>query len=161
MTATDTLLTNYEPGDLTAAVRSGKMISIHPATAIVMMAMGTNAANEQADFVISGWMDPNLAPGPGFRLIDGHFILGSKSTGAAKEPIPGWGADTWLHADIWAEVTTSVANTTPLNTVNRESLLLLPTYGFTHLLLEFNVLTTTQVSVAWRPAVMGEVLETF
>lgn len=162
VTVDDVSLTNYEPGDLDATVRS-KMIGVHPATAIAIMAVGRDTANQFGAYILSGWMDLSSDSGPGLRLAAGAFTLGSKSSGVDKTLIPGWtldSGDEWLHIDTWTD-TAGLGVPTFLNTTDRESLFLLPTYGCTHLLLELSLNTVVELSVAWRPAVVGEVMETF
>ncbi len=175
ITTEDTLLTDYKPADVTAAVFA-KMISVHPATAIMLRVLGKDTDNDSAELVISGWMakEEPKGVGPGHRLWRGKIQLGSKSWAGVPLDDGMWGASaTWFEVDIWDD-TTSAADydmveatvlgfdaVAPSSTrlsdpiANQESCLLLPTLGYSHLLLEIRDIggagEMTEIGLLWRP----------
>lgn len=165
--AADTPLTNYKPTDLTDAVRA-KMFGIHPATAILLRAFGVGAATNSATIIISGWMRPGgkFGSGPGHRLWRGNVVLGSKSlAGELPNNDKKWLAGTYLEASDWDPTLGSGYDPTVATEVavaNQEAVLLLPTLGYTDILIEAAALTTlTNIGLLWRPALTGGVMKTF
>lgn len=163
----DTLLTDYKPADLTAAVKA-KTIGVYPATAIIVRAFGKDTDNDSATVVISGWMDVGLKKGggPGQRLWRGQLLCGSKSFSHAPLNDGKWGAAaTWFDVDTWNEGATSgydLAGASRLEIANQECALILPTLGYTHLLVEVTDLDganeMTEIGFVWRPVRIGEVI---
>jgi hypothetical protein len=173
--AVDTPLTNYKPADLTAAVRA-KMFSIHPATAILLRAFGIGSNNDSGSFILSGWMKPDKpriggvqSCGPGHRLFRGAFILGNKSLGGGlPSEDKKWLAGTYLEVDTFDPALGSGYNpvgATRLEQADQESVLLVPTLGYTDILIEVPSLTlvgsVTNIGFLWRPATVGGVIKTF
>ena len=160
VTAVDTLLTDYKPTDVVAAVRD-KMISVYRHHAIALRAFGTDAANEAADLRISGWMDPGwnkgAGLGPGQILWDGAVTLGNFAAGWADVPVNDgkWPAGTYFEADTWASTTTT-EGLAPfiLAAADKSSIMILPTLGYTNLLFEFHdtvAFTVASIGLIWRP----------
>jgi len=89
-TASDTLLTSWEPSAFPAYVAgkppdlgldtSGTIIVVKHATAIMVRVFGTDAADEDAQIVISGWMEN----GPGELLVDVTPVLGAHTWSSEK-----------------------------------------------------------------------------
>lgn len=162
VTAEDTALTDYKPADVTATVK-GKMTSVHPATVIAVRFLGKGDENDTAIVLFSGWMHPDRThgPGPGHRFYKATVIMGSKSWAGIPLTDGAWGASaTWREADT---ITSSVDHTgaQELVTANQESILLLPTLGYSHLLLEVldigvEATEVTTLGVMWRPFICGE-----
>lgn len=144
-TAGDTLLTDYKPADFDATVQA-KAISVHPHTAIALRCFATDANDDTlSGVVISGWMHPlsKGGCGPGHRLWIGNLILGGKTwTG---QPISNAPAGTWPSA-AYFEIDTWTSSYNPAGAValdssvtsgaNKESILILPTLGYTQILIE-------------------------
>lgn len=155
--AADTQLSDYKPADLTAAVRAAKMIGVHPASVIGIRFFGTDAANEAAGVVISGWMDPGKPGGSGIghRLWDGDVILGSFKPDVAPVEDKKWDASGYFEVDTITAATDWVGARELVST-NISSMLILPTLGYTHLLLEFvTTFSVAEIGAIWRPLNMG------
>jgi len=184
--AEDTLLADYKPEDLSDVVKA-KMIGIAPATAIMMRGFGQNAANETCKVTISGWMNPGKkkTAGPGYRLVDFTAVLGNHSASMIPLLDGKWGATaaTWFEVDTWTIVRDHVGRQAedgagayevigPViidsagdnHAADTESCILIPTLGYTHLLVELSGKdgTTGVESMAfgliWRPIRMREVV---
>lgn len=175
ITAVDTLLINYKPADVSAAVR-GKMFSVHPATAILLRGFGVGSSNDSGSFIVSGWMKmdrPRVGGaqscGPGHRLFRGAFILGAKSlAGDLPSEDKKWPAGTYLEIDTFDPALGSGYNpvgATRIEQADQESVLLIPTLGYTDILIEIPSLTLvgapTKIGFLWRPATVGGVIKTF
>lgn len=168
--AADTLLTDYKPSDITATIRDQKMISIHPATAVMLRAWGKAANNASAIVTISGWFSqPQSGSGqlfsPGHKLWAGTLSLGARSM-ASTIPIEDgkWGAAaTWFEVDTWTATADPVGATSIL-TADHGGVLLLPTLGYSHLLFEFSDdagTDMTALGIAWYPIRFQELVKTF
>jgi hypothetical protein len=165
----DTLLTKYQPSDVTAALKL-KMIPLEVGVSIVALrAFGRSAAAQICDVVISGWMDlrtpsqgmdtslPNV--GCGHRLFRGRLTLGTKTIDAGQVPTDDrkWGATAaWLEAIGWDATLGGGYNPVGAEVVsvaNQEAVLLLPTLGYKSLLIEFDATATTMTALGalWRP----------
>ena len=169
----DTFLTDYKAADVTDAVKK-KMIGIYPATAIIIRAFGKDTNADDATVVISAWMDISKPKGggPGHRLWRGSLICGSKSYSHAPLGDGKWGsADTWFDVDTFNVAAAGgydMAGATRLDSVfvggtaDQESVLLLPTLGYTHLLIEVidlgGAAEMTEIGFIWRPIRIGEVI---
>lgn len=139
VTSDDTLLTDYKPADAAAALV--RMIAVHPATAIALRVLGKDTDGDDATLTISGWMDPGRSgQGPGQRIYTAVVTLGSKSwSGIPLDDHNRWGAAaaTWFEADTFTAVTDHDPMSIPVIEIpNKEACLLIPTLGYTHLLLE-------------------------
>lgn len=174
----DTVLTDYKPTDMTAAVEA-KTISVHPHHCIALRAFGTDADNDVVvDLTISGWMHRQAQGGcgPGYRLWKGTLTLGSKSwagspfttsDGRIRPPVAGtWPSATYFEVDTWeASINAcgAVAQDSSINNnANRESMLILPTLGFSRLLFELPTAALGGAGEAnifgliWRPFGNGD-----
>ena len=157
----DTLVTDFKPANYAAA----KSIRLDDGTsAIAMRGFGKDADNETAIIVVSGWMSTPSAGGvgPGQQLWRGQALLGSRSS--AMIPLadaPGsspWGASaTWFEVDTWDPTVPNGLNAC-VGTMfdgGNQSLLILPTLGYTALMLEIGDLGTgaemAEIGVLWRP----------
>lgn len=169
VTASDTLLTNYKPADLTASVVQNKTADIEGYTAIALRAFGRATAGLLADVVFTGFGNASAARGfgMGHRLWRGRLTLGAKATGAVPHNDGKWGTDTdWLEVHDWDHTLGSGYNpvsATKIRAADQESILLLPTLNYTTILMEvapttFNMLG---LGVLWRPAFMGGMIQTF
>ena len=165
--AADTLLTDYKPADLTAAVLA-KTASIAPATAVALRAFGLGDNNDTVDAVLTGFMDPNskFTSSLGHRLWRGQLILGNKEVTVAPLADGKWGAAAaWREVDTWDQAAVggyNPAGATRLEVADQEAVLLLPTLGYSLLLLEVAALTgTTGFGVLWRPAAVASIVRTF
>jgi len=174
----DTPLTYYNTAEMTAAVRA-KMFSIHPATAILLrgFGIGPTASDDAASIIISGWMKPDKprigglsSCGPGHRLWKGYTILGSKTlNGSLPSEDKKWLAGTYKEVDTFDPAAGSGYNpvgATRLEVTNQEAVLLLPTLGYTDILIEVASLFVgtalmTNIGFLWRPATVGGVIKTF
>lgn len=164
----DTLLTDYKPADITTVAVKKKMIGVYPASAIIIKAFGKDTDGDSATVVISGWMDQGRAKGggPGQRLWRGQLLCGSKSFSHIPLGDEHWGAAaTWFDVDTWDEGAASgydIAGASRLEVANQECALILPTLGYTHLLLEVRDLDSanemTEIGFIWRPVRIGEVV---
>lgn len=166
ITTEDTPLTDYKPSDFTDAVQQ-KSISVHPATAVILRVLGKDADNDTIVLIVSGWMDPNSekGPGPGHRLWRGEVKLGSKSWADVPLGDGKWVTGTWQEADTYDFFTDAadydMVGATVLDAVqapdliiNQEACLILPTLGYSHLLLEILNMNAagemTEVGILWR-----------
>lgn len=168
----DTILTAYKPSDITATIKNTKMISIHPATAIMLRAWGKDTDNDTATVTISGWFhQPQSGSSqifsPGHVLWKGTVTLGARSMSSTIPIEDGkWGAAaTWFEVDTWTSSADPVGATAIL-TADHGGVLLLPTLGYTHLLFEFTNKdgTGTEMSalgIAWYPIRFQELVKTF
>lgn len=167
----DTLLTDYKPSDVTTLDASGKMISVHPATAVMLRAWGTNTDNDTCTLTVSGWFRQPSQGGsnlfsPGQRLWKGTLTLGAKSM-ASTIPIEDgkWPSATWFEVDTWT-ATSDPTGATSIATADHASVLLLPTLGYSHLMFEITDKdgTSTEMStvgIAWYPIRFQELVKTF
>lgn len=169
VTATDTLLTNYKPADVSATVL-GKAINVEPATAILLRAFGRATAGLIADVVFTGFGSASTERGHGMghRLWRGRLTLGTKATGAIPHNDGRWGADIdWLEVHDWDHTLGSgynPASATKIAVANQESVLILPTLNYTTILMEVapTTLDMLGLGVLWRPAFTGSsVIQTF
>lgn len=169
VTANDTLLANgYKPSELTAAVQA-KGRNIHPATAVLIAAYAKGNNNGTFKATFSGWMDPRTGgheqgPGPGIRLYQAVVTLGNRTFADQIVANGEWGASaTWRIADTWEDgADYDLVGVTEFEVADQDSLILLPTLGFTFLLVEVTALTNvTEVGFLWRPARVGEIVKTF
>jgi len=166
ITTEDTFLTDYKPADFTAAVQA-KSISVHPATAVFLRVFGRDANEDSVELIISGWMDPNSekGPGPGHRLWRGLVELGSKSWTGVPLGDGKWDSKTWQEADTYdfeASLNYDMCGCSALDSVNasgdpvtnKEAGLIIPTLGYTHLLLEIGDMNDTgemvECGILWR-----------
>lgn len=150
----DTLLTKYEPQDVTSAVIA-KMMDFGKNTAIALRAFGRDAATKYVDIVISGWMGmaaptPGAAQTPhmgcGHRLWRGRLTLGTKALTSGQ--VPAMSAESgkkWDSASAWLEVAAwdhtlgggyDPVGATHVEVANQEAVLILPTLGYRTGLLE-------------------------
>jgi hypothetical protein len=171
------LLTDYKPSDLNATYLS-RMISIHPGTVIALRAMGLGGDGHGIQIVISGWMNPHrrqrgqLSSGPGQRLWRGNLLLGATVWGAADVPFfdrpTDWPSGVYREVNNWNSGSGGgydYPGVTKIGTGSAHLMVLLPTLGYTHLLMEFTgpadaVTIATRLGVVWREAVRGVVAKT-
>lgn len=174
VTSVETPLTSYKYSEFVTAQAAGKVVAVHPASAILIRFFGTDAANEAADVIISGWMSPDVPyrggakdTGPGHRLWRGLVTLGAKSI-ATFVPIPdgpNWASGTWLEADtisaaavgdydMVGDVVLDAVTATD-GIADQESCLILPTLGYTHLLTEVVLGTAASLGAIYRPISRG------
>lgn len=171
-TTEDTILTVYKPSDITATIRDNKMISVHPATAVMLRAWGKDTDNDTATVTISGWF-PQPSSGatqlfsPGQKLWQGTLTLGSKSMTSTIPIEDGkWGTvSTWMEVDTWT-ATADPTGATSIATADHGAVLLLPTLGYHYLLFEFTDKdgTGTEMSslgIGWYPIRFQELVKTF
>lgn len=166
----DTPLTEYHNNDLVTAVKN-KMISVKPYSAIMLRAFGTNAANEDADVIVSGWMHPATQTGANFghRLVRMRVTLGSKGVARAPSDLPDatgakWAASgtTYLEADTYDPATadydmvgiTRLDSSMTNGIANQEAAVIIPTLAYTHLLFEIvlsgGIVTANSMGLIWR-----------
>jgi len=173
VTVSDTPLTDYKPADLTAALQAaGKLSSIFPATAVMIRVLGTDAANEAADIIVSGFMGlGGTFDGPGHRLYRGLITLGAKSISSYVPLDDGkWQSGTFLEADTFdhtgagdyqmstpTRLDSSITDGIP----DQEACLLLPTLGYTHLLFEVVLGTAASIGIIYRPITFERVIQAF
>jgi len=169
-TATDTLLTNYKPADLSASVVAAKVANVEGFTAIALRAFGRATAALVADVIFTGFGPPNSLRGYGMghRLWKGRLTLGSKATGVAPQNDDKWNQAVvdWLEVDDWDHTVGSGYNpvsATKIRVANQESILLLPTLNYATILMEVapTTLTMLGLGVLWRPAFTGGIIQTF
>ena len=163
VTSADTYTTNLGPDNFDNL--TGKMIGIHPATAIALLFIGQDAADEVFGIQISGYCDPkNTGPGPGVRLYKADCTLGASTFSDIPLDDKKWGASaTWLFTDTIDTTGGYNENSTQLigtNGADRETMLLVPTLGFTHILVEIGntsgaAFTTAKVGFMWRETIRG------
>lgn len=160
-TALDTVLTDYKPADLTAAVRA-KMLAVKPSTVIALRAWGVGADGNDFTLTLSGWMDPKVEPGAGHRFFSNNVLLGAKVMAGAvvlHDPRPGFPGTSavWREADDWvATPTYNDFNCVDIEGASTHAILLVPTLGYTHLLAEISAMTTmTRVLLMTREIVRG------
>lgn len=179
--AADTPLTDYKPSDVTNAVFD-KMASVHPATAILIRAFGQGSNDGTVLLRLSGWMHPRLNKqvaatinaGPGQRLLQGTVILGNKPWTGTPIGDGKWDNGTWREVDTWPLPLTAVTDSAvnlgyPIDAVrdadlaDKETCLLLPTLGYTHILAEISghAAGATTLGLLYRPIRYGEVNMTF
>lgn len=170
--AEDTLLTNYLASEFATLKAAGKIVGIHPATAVVLRAFAKDTNNDTATVVISGWMTDNKdkGTGPGHRLWRGQLLAGNHTASHIPLGDGKWGAAaTWFEVDTWNEAGASgynPAGATRLEVADQEAVILLPTLGYTHLAIEVTDILgggteITEIGFLWRPARVGEVMKTF
>ncbi len=166
--SSDTPLTNYEQADLVTAVKN-KMIGVKPYSAVMLRAFGTNAGNEAADVIVSGWMHPFTQTGANFghRLVRMLVTLGGKNVAKPPSNLPDAAGKKWAASGTaYFEADTfdpSAANDydmvgiTRLDTsmtdgiVDQEAAVIVPTLGYTHLLIEIVLGTAASMGLVWRP----------
>lgn len=139
ITSDDTFLTDYKPADAAGAL--ARMISVHPATGVALRILGKDTDADDATIAISGWMAPDrTGTGPGQRLWEGVVTLGSKSwSGIPLDDHDKWGAAaaTWFEVDTYTLTADHDPMSIPIIEIpNKEACILVPTLGYTHLLLE-------------------------
>jgi len=141
---------------------TSEVIGVHPWTAIALRAFGTDTDNDDATVRITGWMDPatTAGNGPGQVLFHSEIIIGAISFNEKPLNDNKWHTETaWFEVDDW---TTGLVAPSPANAYARpatvaggQSLLILPTMGYTHLWLEIvNLGAVTEMNdlgVMWRP----------
>lgn len=156
-------MTTYTPNQVTQAIKD-LMVDVSPAGAIAIRGFGTDAANEVATVIISGWMDPSSkgGVGPGHRLWTGTFILGSKT--ATFTPIAGgdskWPSAAYLEVDLLTATDAlafkALDGTITGYAANQEGMLILPTFGYTHLLMDITLTSAASFGAIWRPLRLGD-----
>lgn len=166
----DTPLTEYDVAEFTISVAE-RCVQASPITAILLRAFGTDAQNETASLMISGFMaaptEKRNNPGPGFRLWSGVLTTGNRQY--TTRPHPKFealsGGAKWFEVDTWDTTAGFTRVTTQeLGAADNEKILVLPTLGFTHILFElFNKdgVTGSEMSrcgILWRPAILDEVV---
>lgn len=162
VSSSETPLTDYVPSDLSAAVKA-KMLAVTPGSMIAIRAWGLGSDNDQAEIIISAWMDPEKDAGPGQRLWRGDLILGAHEFSAAKALYTGPVSTTLTVARTWREVDTwdKTGGTGPFDAIGDvvqitgggHCIALFPTFGYTHLLAE--ILDIGGGSEATRVALMA------
>lgn len=157
VTAADTALTDYIPSELSAAVKL-KMFSVYPATGIILRFFGKDAADEVSDVKLTGFMDfgTKNGPGPGQHLWNGTVTLGAFSWSGVPITDGKWGADaTWLEADTITDGLDMVG-VTEVNSTDLMSMLVVPTLGYTQILIEFvATFNVAAIGALWRPVAFG------
>lgn len=152
--AADTLLTKYEPQDVTSTVRA-KMIDLGKNTAVALRAFARTGSAAIVDVVISGWMgtaspSPGAAQtgnvGCGHRLWRGRLTTGTKALTSGQVPhnesLAGkkWDATAaWNEVAAWDHTLGSgydPVGATHIEVANQEAVLILPTLGYRSLLME-------------------------
>lgn len=163
VTAADTPLTDYRPAELTTAVKA-KMFSVAPASGILLLPLAIGNDNHTNVIQLSGWMDPNKphTSGPGIHLLTGCTItLGTSVWGTTDVPLADgkWVTGVYRFADTFT-ITANACGAVEFDASasNRRAMLLIPTLGFTHLLLEVSTLNSTKIGFLWRPISYGDVL---
>lgn len=162
ITANDTFITDFKPGNFVAA----KAIGIN-ASAVMLQGWGKNAALETVTMRVSGWMDQgrSVGGGPGTVLWRGLLTLGTNNIAAA--PLDDKGK--WDSAGDWFEVQTfdstvtsgnNLASATVLSeTTPQSSLLILPTLGYMNLMFEFTgVAGVAEIGILLREISMDGVV---
>lgn len=167
--SSDTPLTNYHSDDLDAAAKK-KMIAVKPASAVMLRAFGTDADDEAADVIVSGWMHPFTQTGANFghRLVRMLVTLGSKGVAKAPSDLQDgakgkWASSgtTYFEADTYDPATAGtdydMTGITRLDTSltdgisNQEAGVIIPTLAYTHLLIEVVLGTAASMGLIWRP----------
>lgn len=163
-TASDTLLTSYSRSE--GQTNAARLISVRPASGIIIRAFGQDAAAEVATLTISGWMEPstqsNRSCGPGHRLWVGTATLDGQSR--AEPPIVdgvNWPAGTYLEGVFAATTYDALGAEEITSGSGRDMGLLLPTLGYTRILAEITLTTAASVGLIWRPVAIGDMVRTF
>jgi len=161
ITAADTFITEFKPADYD----STKGISVHPFTAIVVLPLGVGDDGDGLDMRITGFMTAAIkggsGPGPGMPLVHATLTLGA--VGAASWlPVsentagPLWTARAWDFFKEYSstgkyEVSGFVEH--PTAVLNQRAFIM-PTMGFTNLMLEVDTFTgasaITFFGMLWR-----------
>jgi hypothetical protein len=167
----DTLLTEYVPADLSAAVRA-KMINVKSTPMIGVRFFGLGAENAACEVLISGWMDRDK-PGMGQRLCNLTITLGAKVFTADQQLASGGSEEKWREADTIAIVANygvgpnDVAPYIVGDSASLQNMIILPTFGYSQLLAEIRNLDgdgePTDMAIIWRPMPQNAIVftETF
>lgn len=159
ISSADTQLTNYNQADLTDAVKA-KMIDVTGYPAFAFRILGTDTDGDKlVSPTISAWMDPfREDAGPGIRVWAGHataLVLGSKKFTGVPLDDGKWTSREWFEVDTYTAAIDILGVEIQVS-ANKEGQVIMPTYGFTHFLLEIPSLAGGStnvdiVGVMWRP----------
>lgn len=171
--AGDTLLTEYAPSDLTAAVKA-KMVKVAPATAILIQPLVLGDDLGTFVLTISGWMDytKKAGSGPGLKFYSGTVTAGGRVWTAAENPLvggraeglAGWISGVWricdkIPGDGTVTADPNYASAFAEVKVDTDGILFLPTLGYPYLLAEISSLVNvSKVGLLWRPISLGNVV---
>lgn len=150
----DSLLTKFKPSEFAVA----KAVAVYPDTAIALRIYGRDTNNDTATIVISGWMDPDTRSGVGAGQVlwKGMVTLGSITFTEKPLNDSRWNKDSaWFEVDTWDSSTGSNASSSIVQSGGNQSILIMPTLGYTRLMLEVADLggagEMTELGVLFRP----------
>ena len=148
----DTLLTVYKPSDIVTLEAINNCVrGVTPATAVALQCYGKDTAAEAATIRVVGWMGTpgKTVHGPGQILWSGTVTLGAITFSEAILPDGKWGtANAWFQVNAFA-ATVDLGGAVDL-TSGDQSILIVPTLGFTRLSLEIALTTASEMGVLVR-----------
>ena len=165
VTASDTLLTSYEPSNFPAYVAdkppntsldtAATLIQTKELTAIMVKAYGTDAANEDAQLVFTGWMQD----GPGTVLLEAKATLGAHTWSNEAVIRPPYRND-WpttgavYEADTWVITRNASCSHSERSAVDETSYLVIQTVQFRYLMCQIKLdggdVTSSSFGLIWR-----------
>lgn len=166
VTANDVPLTQYAPGDLSAAVKA-KMTKVAPATMLLIQPLVLGDNNGTFTLTLSGWMDHGKndprhgGPGPGLRLVTYSVAAGNRAwTSDIPHNDGKWGAAAaWRICDTAGITGSDFAQAFVKNVLDQDLIIFFPTLGYSYLLPEISALTNiTKVGLLYRAIAFGDVV---
>lgn len=148
-TSTDetSFITDFQSGNYVATSPVGSEQWVLPTdnlAALAVRMLGTGNADTKAFVQISGWNGPTSEQGgrtPGQVLWQGQVLLGAQSS-ATSQPLPTWLSGTYREVDVFDDSlkSASAAGSNPSGAMvyagGTGAMLLVPTLGYTRLILE-------------------------
>ena len=158
VTSDDTWLTNLKNANR-PALSDDRMIKVKHASVILVRVFGTDAANEDCDFRITGFMEN----GPGDVLLRSTVTLGTTSVDEppvlAKDRNPWSTGTTYLEADAFTIAGNSCEAYVGKTADNLTSHLVLHTMEHPYLMLEVDLdggsSTSSSMGFIWRELAVG------
>jgi hypothetical protein len=162
VTSDDTLISDFSPAQYDATMA----FDVNEAPAVLLRGFGYESGasdNKTATMVISGWMDSGATGGVGVGqpLWRGTITLGGTSAAGVPTADNQWDdSNDWNEVDTWDSAVTNGHNSCGAivigeRGVDEQSALLLPTLGYSKLMVEYTDLTGAtemdEVGLVYRP----------